>query len=397
MANQLAAVLIGGPPHAGKSVLLYNLTHALYERGVRHHAIRACPDGEGNWFQEGNITTVSTIRDTNKRTWSDNFIRRMSSDLHHRCLPFLVDMGGYPRMRELPLFQQCTHALLLLRADKPEATQLWQQMLTEANLLPLAELLSQQEGISAITTTTRFLQGTITGLKRQSQVVRENPAFMALVARIEALFTSYSSEDLERTFLEQAPTEIVLNLPAALKAFTHHSIYWQPEMLAPFLQSMPQQTPLSVYGWGPNWLYAALIAHTEQQPFYQFDPKLPFGWIQPLPVCCGENQSSEIAINVSVHQDVAVLSVTFPSGRLEYFQPEPLAFPTVAPEHGLILDGPFPYWLLTAIVRLYQRAGIAWIAPHHAQQSVLERRKIAIVAYSRVMTHSIGDLIELPA
>jgi CRISPR-associated protein Csx3 len=52
MVNLLPAVLIGGPPHAGKSVLFYSLTQALRERNIRHHAIRACPDGEGNWSQE---------------------------------------------------------------------------------------------------------------------------------------------------------------------------------------------------------------------------------------------------------------------------------------------------------------------------------------------------------
>src|SRR5579884_757693 len=53
MTNLLPAVLVGGPPHAGKSVLFYQLTQALRERGIAHFAIRACPDGEGDWFHEG--------------------------------------------------------------------------------------------------------------------------------------------------------------------------------------------------------------------------------------------------------------------------------------------------------------------------------------------------------
>ncbi|MBV9228005.1 MAG: hypothetical protein JOZ18_01740, partial [Chloroflexi bacterium] len=62
MMNLLPAVLVGGPPHAGKSVLFYRLTQALLECGISHHAIRACPDGEGNWFHEGDPDLVSTIR-----------------------------------------------------------------------------------------------------------------------------------------------------------------------------------------------------------------------------------------------------------------------------------------------------------------------------------------------
>ncbi len=108
--------------------------------------------------------------------------------------------------------------------------------------------------------------------------------------------------------LAQAPTKTVINLPDALRAFTTTSIYWQPEMLAPFLQSVPEHTPLSVHGWGPSWLYAALIAHAGQQEFHQFDPKLPFGWIQPLQVTIGEGTSDEIAVEKRSYDDITVLS-----------------------------------------------------------------------------------------
>ena len=395
--NLLPAVLIGGPPNAGKSVLLYNLTQALYERDVPHHAIRACPDGEGNWFQEGNPATVELIREDNKRHWSRDFIQRMSLDLEHRCLPFLVDIGGSPRSTDLPLLQQCTHSVLLLRSDQPDSIETWQYLVTETNLLPLAQLFSRLDGSSVVTAQTPFLSGKITGLVRQSQAVRNDPVFIELVDQIAALFAAYSSQDRERVFLEQAPTEIVMHLPDELHAFTTTSINWQPEMLIPFLNSVPEQTPLSVHGYGPNWLYAALMAHAGQQAFYQFDPKIPFGWIQPLGVYFGEERSNELAIEMQTYQDVAVLSIAFPQNRIEYFQPDPLAFPRVDEERGLILDGPLPYWLLTALVRLYQQAGVAWIAPHHAQQNVHGQQKTAIVVSSRVSMRHIGDLITFPA
>ena len=92
MENPLPAVLIGGPPHAGKSVLFYSLTHALRKRGIRHHAMRACPDGEGNWSQESDADTVSRIRVPLRGAWPESFVTRICSDLEHRCLPFLVDV-----------------------------------------------------------------------------------------------------------------------------------------------------------------------------------------------------------------------------------------------------------------------------------------------------------------
>src|SRR5947209_11210346 len=158
MLNLLPAVLVGGPPHAGKSVLFYQLTQALRELGVPHHAIRACPDGEGNWFHEGDPDTVSRIRVSQGSEWPATFVQRISQDLEHRCLPLLVDMGGKPKPSQESLFRFCTHSILLLRVDKPEATQHWERLVTENNLLPLARFFSLENGNSTVTSHSTVLE-----------------------------------------------------------------------------------------------------------------------------------------------------------------------------------------------------------------------------------------------
>jgi CRISPR-associated protein Csx3 len=389
MVNLLPAVLVGGPPHAGKSVLFYQLTQALRDLGVSHHAIRACPDGEGNWFHEGDPDTVSKIRVSQGSEWPAAFVQRISQDLEHRCLPLLVDMGGKPKPSQEILFRFCTHAILLLRADKPEATQHWERLVAENNLLPLARLFSQQHGSSIITSDTPLLEGTLTGLERHAAFER-SPLFDALVQCIATLFNSFDVADRERIYFEQAPTEIVLDLQQALRTFTATSNRWEPAMLAPLLGSLPPQTPLSVYGVGPNWLYAALAAYESGEPFYLFDPKLPFGWVQPARVYIGTQRSPEIHVEERSGEDATILKITFPSDRLEYFQPDPRAFPSVSTEHGLIIHGRVPFWLLTALVRLYQEAGVPWIAPFHVQTNT------AVVAYSRIEMYQPGDALPTP-
>ena len=384
MVNLLPAVLVGGPPHAGKSVLFYQLTQALREQGIGHHAIRACPDGEGNWFHEGDPETVSKIRVNLGSEWPATFVQRISQDLEHRCLPLLVDMGGRPTSSQEGLLRLCTHSILLLRADKPEDTQHWERLVAESNLLPFARFISQEEGISIITSCSAVLEGTLTGLKRHAAVER-SPLFDELVRRIVTLFNSYDVADKEKIYFTQAPTEFVLNLKQALRTFTTLSSRWEPAMLAPFLASLPVQTPLSVYEVGPNWLYAALAAYEDRQPFYLFDPKL--GWVQPACVYIPTERSPEMHVEKSSGENATLLKITFPSDRLEYFQPEPLAFPTVSTEQGLIIYGRVPYWLLTALVRLYKEAGVPWIAPFYPPANN------AIVAYSCVENHRCGDAI----
>jgi CRISPR-associated protein Csx3 len=385
MVNLLPAVLVGGPPHAGKSVLFYRLTQALRERGIAHFAIRACPDGEGDWFHEGPPEVVSTVR-LKHGIWPAPFVERIAADIEHRCLPFLVDMGGRPQASQAPLLRLCTHTILLLREDLPDEAESWQRLVESYNLIPLARLSSRQSGETTITALAPVLEGVLTGLERHTPPpAKPDPVFEALVDRLAVLFNSYDLD--EQSFLEQAPTEYILNVEEALHSFTMTSRRWEPAMLAPLLASLPAHTPLSVYGRGPLWLYAALAAHAGSQPFYLFDPKLPFGWVQPVPVIFGEEPSSELRITVQPGQQATILTITFAHNRLAYFQPEPLAFPQVDPEQGLILSGPLPYWLLTALVYLYQNSSVPWIAPYYVQEN------LAVVSYSRIATYRPGDLV----
>jgi CRISPR-associated protein Csx3 len=62
MKNHFPILLIGGPPNAGKSVLFHSLSSALHQQNIRHYALRACPDGEGNWTQESDHITAGQLR-----------------------------------------------------------------------------------------------------------------------------------------------------------------------------------------------------------------------------------------------------------------------------------------------------------------------------------------------
>ncbi len=382
--NLLPAILFGGPPHAGKSVLFYNLAKVLRERGIPHHALRACPDGEGNWFHELDQDKVRLIRV--KGAWSGDFTKRICLDIERRHLPLLVDIGGRPTERETCLFSNCTHSLLLLRTDQEDNAEFWRQLVKVNGLLPLAELSSQVSGASRIDADGPVIKGTFAGLERGSLV--NGPLFNALVERIALLFTSYTREELEQTKLDMAPVELVANLDTFLQAWAPHSRRWEREMIPRLLAELPADTPLAVYGPGPNWVYGALAAHTDRQPLYQFDPRI--GWIAPPPLQVSTHITPEVQVELHAHDQATVLSMRIMSDHLDYLQADHLPFPPAPTEKGLILDGRFPHWLLTAVVRLYKDADVAWIA---CRQIQLEG---AVVVTSHITGIVPGDLIALP-
>ncbi len=210
----------------------------------------------------------------------------------------------------------------------------------------------------------------------------QGTVFNHLVARIADLFSAYSLHEMDLDYLENAPQR-ALNLYDFVPSFKD----WETQQLASFLTTLAPEHVPAVYGRAPSWVYAALASHARQSEFYQFDHAL--GWIKPVSVRLSSAINLEIRIFMTDEPDLNAtqLTLTFPLTRLEYFQPDPLPFPFVPAEQGIILDGPLPLWLVTALVRLYRDAGVAWIAMYEP------RKQGSVVVYSRVSSHQVGDLV----
>lgn len=401
--NTLPAIVFCGPPHAGKSVLLRRITQALHKMNVPHHAIRACPDGEGNWSQDADETTVQQIRI--KGDWTDEFTERVCQDIKKRQLPMLIDVGGKPQGLQLDIFQYCTHALLLLHRHDTQSITFWQTLVERNGLLSLAHLYSELDGVSTVTATVPTIEGTITGLQRH--VMSANPVIDLLVEHIAALFRSYSLDELERTHLLRAPIEPV-HLQAYLQLIAPGAKEWEPMMLPRLLTTLPQHTSLSAYGRAPHWLYGALAAFVAPLPFYQFDPRLgnnttdesgktteSGGWITPPSLIIGPailDDIEPIILPTMTDSDPAtILTVKLKKKHLDYLQAEGLAFPALPVSSGVILDGQMPSWLLTALVRLYQTQGHPWLACHYPQL------RGAIVVATHTEAHNVGDVLPMSA
>ncbi len=381
MFNPLPAVLIGGPPQAGKSVLTYSLTQALRKRHIDHYVVRACPDGEGDWSQEIDREAVRLIRI--KGRWRPEFVRSVCYAVEHRHFPLLVDMGGRPEEWQTDILSSCTHSLLLLRPDDEASSLFWQRLVQKNDLLPLACLTSLQQGTSMITRCAPVIEGTLVGLNRHS--LAQGALFDKLVERIDTLFTSYSSE-LRQSYFATAPAPVV-DLDALLHRHAPQSERWEPQMLPTLLAEVPRATPLAVYGRGTNWLYGALVEHTGPYAFYQFDPRL--GWVTPPRLLLGSVPPTQmLGIEVKQYADVALLSVRLLDDYLDYVEGDALIFPPLSPEGGIILSGKLPLWLVTALVHLYSTStDVPWVACYSPQ---LQQ---AVVVASRVETHAPGDLI----
>ena len=310
------AVLIGGPPHSGKSVLLYTLSQALRDLDVAHYALRACPDGEGDWSQEAPPPEVRAIRI--KGEWTPAWVDAICRDIRNRHLPLLVDVGGQPTLDQERIFDACTHAILLTKDEASHAE--WQARLDHHALPLLADLTSRQEGESQVRSVSPILSGVIAGLERHAPVA--NPALDALTAVLSQLFAPYQ-DDLRRRHLDAAPVEMAVDLDRLAVtlgwARPGAKMIWLPAHLPVVLDYLPAATPLAIYGRAPNWLIAALARLAHPAAFYSFDVRL--GWAQAQPLRFG-SRGPQAPLAVRSDEDAAWLHVacSLPRDYMDYSQ-----------------------------------------------------------------------------
>lgn len=387
------AILIGGPPNSGKSVLTYYLTQALRDCEIPHYVFRASTDLEGDWFLKGNseIVTEVQLKVKDYRHWTDEFRALVCRALSRRCFPLLVDLGGLPNEKDTCIFQACKYSILLLNDKNKPISDDWLRYTTVNDLTPLVKLHSQQEGKSIVTAWEPTITGTITGLDR-NKPIGNNDAFHAVLECVIDLFKPYAA-GLEASHLRKAKIQPPLHLLDRLHALHSDASEWTPNMLPELLAQLSAQTPLAVYDRAPNWVYGALALHAKTEPFYQFDALL--GWITP-PVLRSESSAqlspSLVRIKKETYGDVHIISIHPVHNYLDYeTEAQQLAIPEPPSECGVIVDGKLPLWLFTALARFYAQRDVPWIALNDAHENR------PVVVSSRVETHPIGrKLPELP-
>lgn len=363
--NPLPAVAIGGPPHSGKSVLVYSLTQALRALDVDHYVIRAYPpDGEGDWFLEGDPETVRSFR--RKGAGSEAWLAPLVRDIARRHLPLVVDLGGMPTPDQEAALDVCTHAILLVRqcmtggalARDVAAHRVWSQRFGRHGLVLLADLDSVLDGVSVLEGDAPIITGTLAGLERGTRA--EGPVLAALVSRLAGLFRA-ASAGLARHHLATAPVELAIDLAALARTLAIHPLAWPSEVLPRVLAYLPEGEPLAVYGRGPNWLYAAIAAHAFPAPFYLFDVRC--GWVRAPDLAAGvPDAGAPVTVVVTDRDGTARLDIGLRDAYVDRAEVQGLHVPDIAAP-TVILCGKLPQWLWASLARAYAGYRVAVVQP----------------------------------
>lgn len=377
------ALLIGGPPHSGKSVLAYSLTQALRQLGLQHYLLRACPDGEGDWANESDQLLVRQIRV--KDEYTPAWVEKIGRDIVRRHLPLLVDVGGNPKPYQEAIFGHCTHAVLI--AATAEALAEWRGYARRAGLTVLAELESSLTEPAVIYEAGPIFKARLHGLERGA--TQQDPVFQRLVDKLKPYF-DYPEQEIRQLHLNTAPVETTIDLDQLARTLgvphKGQQALWEPAHIPRLLDELPDDDSLGLYGRGPNWLFAAVAVHSRAAPFYQFDPRL--GWVRPVRLHLGKPpKDTPVTCMPYECRDLVIYSFSLQQSYLDYGEADGLTVPPPPQAKPLILNGKMPHWLLTALSRQYQTAPL--LAVHQPQL------KQNVVVSSRLPEFSPGDLCSL--
>lgn len=365
-ANLLPAILLGGPPHSGKSVLASLLDAALKAADIPHILLLAAPDGEGAWFLDSAAHVRATLR--HKGTFTPDYVEGMIRAVRRRALPMLVDVGGQPQGRQFELLEACTHSILLAARAEDLAT--WQQWAEDRGLISIAALRSTQEGQEFLEPGDGPLRGVISGLDRDQP--RGGAVFSELLARVAGI-CRYDPATLEQTALRLAPPDHAVVLEGLLARQVGvmqqgKRDHWEESDLARLDEALPSPQPLAIYGDGPVFLTAAIAARNAPHPTWAYDAR-HYGWVQPPAVQTRARAVNEqFLLHVEQSADCSRLVFELLPDR-HILAPQPVVMiPPLDPTLGVELGGKMPKWLWSALA-----ADLAgrhpWLAVYYPKQN----------------------------
>lgn len=135
-------IVIGGPPHSGKSVFIEALTQNLDKDNT--FSFSAAPDGEGPWLQR-HYDDPEVIKFRQKGKFTPEFVADRKKKIHDWEGPLMIiDVGGRTSEENAEMIEGATHAIILA-GDLSKVAE-WRNFFEENNIEVIAKLHSHYQG-----------------------------------------------------------------------------------------------------------------------------------------------------------------------------------------------------------------------------------------------------------
>jgi len=353
-------IVFGGPPHSGKSVLLWEVKRKLPIGS--YMPIRAAPDGEGDWTQllyQGGASLATTLRQ--KGAFSPEFVTWASHAVEHCTARFgLIDIGGRPSEENE---QICRYAdALIIVSSQEEKIQEWKLFASSVGLQVLAVLYSSLDAPSEWWRRhPSFFEGMVIGLDRER--FSGSTTIDAFIQFLEEIVPLERNEEKKmNTMTIQQLADLIgkeqedYTLPNGRAV---HGLNWRPEDLPLVAEKLKHfsalGSPWLIDGPSPQWLIVSLLEAFHPCPILLADSKVEGGQ-----VAIGQRKVPEGGGRGELEFTVKQNSKGF---VVHYYSQDPISaallpdlVPPALPEAGrpVFLNGRTATWGVAEIASCYQ-------------------------------------------
>ncbi len=190
-------IILGGPPHSGKSCLRYGLKEAIKNipNSPYPYVITACPDGEGCWFQEThnkNSKLAQKLKLPYKSNFSKEKVQMWAQWVSNSSEPLtFIDIGGIPDEKNEEICRTATHAIIVY--GKLDSLLQWRDFCKRLDIQIIAEIHSDLHGKNDVPlskTNDNIYQGAVHHLERGDLTIKERPT----VVELAKIITQMESE-----------------------------------------------------------------------------------------------------------------------------------------------------------------------------------------------------------
>lgn len=135
-------IVVGGPPHSGKSVFIEALTQNLDKDNT--FSFSAAPDGEGPWLQR-HYDNPDVVKLRQKGKFTPEFVADRKKKINDWEGPLMIiDVGGRTSEENAQMIEGATHAIILA-GDLSKVAE-WRDFFEENNVEVIAKLHSHYQG-----------------------------------------------------------------------------------------------------------------------------------------------------------------------------------------------------------------------------------------------------------
>lgn len=372
-------IILCGPPHSGKSVLLANLQRLMPTDSFQR--ITANGDGEGAWSNNPNQEEISSIRVKSNNTPSEfalwtSLIQSASQDI------VLIDIGGRLQEDKIPLFEASDAFIIVCSISHQEKISEWKEFGESHGCRCLAIITTFLDGQENIADCSPIFKASLSGLERGRWLKHSNvlKQLADLIIEESNYIPQIHFQQIAHRIGRHNTRKTINGLTIDCSRITKNKA---PQVFELLREEYGTYSKLKLIGADTNWqacIAASALCEGNNCKLLIYDYWTDsFIQLERLEKSDTPNETNEgLTVDIKETSDSILLEFSTSELGIDTKHFRDYKFPVINEEKPLYISGRFPNWFMASIILSYQspqiyihNPGIGYICVKNEDANIL--------------------------